>query len=108
QLGALRLAPADRRPGDAARRDLGRAPDGADPLDGVGDGAAVHRSRPHRLRHDPCRRPVLRRGAARMKSDRGWTPGPVDLDWIEAAGRPPHPVLIRMEEEAEPEGIPIL
>jgi predicted O-methyltransferase YrrM len=41
-------------------------------------------------------------------SDRGWSPGPVDLDWIEGAGRPPHRVFLEMEAVAEPEGIPIL
>jgi caffeoyl-CoA O-methyltransferase len=38
----------------------------------------------------------------------GWLPGPVDLDWIEAVGRPPHPVLLEMEAAARPGGIPIL
>jgi caffeoyl-CoA O-methyltransferase len=38
----------------------------------------------------------------------GWLPGPVDLDWIEAVGRPPHPVFLEMEAAARPEGIPIL
>jgi len=42
------------------------------------------------------------------RSDRGWNPGPADIDWIETAARPPHPVLVRMEEAAGPEGIPIL
>jgi predicted O-methyltransferase YrrM len=41
-------------------------------------------------------------------SDRGWLPGPVDLGFIDAAARPPHPVLLEMEAVAEPEGIPIL
>lgn len=42
------------------------------------------------------------------RTDRTWSPGATDLDWIEATGRPPHPVLIEMEELAEPERIPIL
>jgi predicted O-methyltransferase YrrM len=42
------------------------------------------------------------------RSDRTWTPGPADLDWIEATSRPPHPVLLEMEAIAGPEGIPIL
>ena len=43
-----------------------------------------------------------------VRSDRSWEPAPVDLDWIEATGREPHPVLLEMEGAAEPEGIPIL
>ncbi|HLX33693.1 MAG TPA: O-methyltransferase [Candidatus Limnocylindrales bacterium] len=43
-----------------------------------------------------------------MKSDRSWIPGDVDLDWIEAIGRPVHPALEAIEAAAEPEGIPIL
>lgn len=42
------------------------------------------------------------------KSDRMWSPTETDLDWIEATSRPLHPVLVAMEEAAEPEGIPIL
>lgn len=42
------------------------------------------------------------------RTDRTWTPGEADLDWIEATVRPPHPVLLEMEAAAEPEGIPIL
>jgi predicted O-methyltransferase YrrM len=43
------------------------------------------------------------------KSDRSWQPGATDLDWIEASGRPPHPVLLEMEAAADgPERIPIL
>jgi caffeoyl-CoA O-methyltransferase len=42
------------------------------------------------------------------RSDRGWAPGPADIDWIEAAGRPAHAVLREMEAAADPEGIPIL
>ncbi len=42
------------------------------------------------------------------KSDRAWIPDAVDLDWIEATARDPHPVLLEMEAAAEPEGIPIL
>jgi len=43
-----------------------------------------------------------------VRSDRSWEPGHADLDWIEATGRPPHPVIVEMEGVAEPEGIPIL
>lgn len=43
------------------------------------------------------------------KLDRTWLPGPADLDWIERTGRPPHPVLLEMEDAASGgEGIPIL
>jgi len=42
------------------------------------------------------------------RSDRTWSPTSTDLDWMEATGRPLHPVLIEMETVAEPEGIPIL
>jgi caffeoyl-CoA O-methyltransferase len=35
-----------------------------------------------------------------VKGDRGWLPEQVDLDWIEATGRPPHPVFLEMEEAA--------
>jgi len=41
-------------------------------------------------------------------TERGWLPGPADLDFIDAAGRPPHPALQEMEAVAGPEGIPIL
>ena len=43
-----------------------------------------------------------------MKDDASWLPGQHDLDWIAAAARPPHPVLVEMEGVAGPEGIPIL
>jgi caffeoyl-CoA O-methyltransferase len=43
-----------------------------------------------------------------MKAESTWLPERHDLDWIEAIGRPPHPVLVEMEAEAAPEGIPIL
>jgi predicted O-methyltransferase YrrM len=43
-----------------------------------------------------------------MKAESTWLPEQPDLDWIEAIGRRPHPVLIEMENEAAPEGIPIL
>lgn len=43
-----------------------------------------------------------------VKSDAGWSPTRQDLDWIEAVGRPLHPVLSAMEEAAAPERIPIL
>jgi caffeoyl-CoA O-methyltransferase len=35
-----------------------------------------------------------------MKGDRSWYPEEVDLDWIEATGRPLHPVFLEMEEAA--------
>ncbi len=44
-----------------------------------------------------------------VRSDRTWQPGPPDLDWIEAIGRSPHPVLLEMEAVAGgAERIPIL
>lgn len=43
-----------------------------------------------------------------VRSDATWSPTSTDLDWIEATSRPPHPVLVEMEEAAEPEHIPIL
>ena len=43
-----------------------------------------------------------------VRSDRSWSPTPTDLDWIEATGRPLHPVLTEMEGVAEAENIPIL
>lgn len=43
-----------------------------------------------------------------VKSDASWSPTEQDLDWIEATGRPLHPVLVAMEEAAGPERIPIL
>lgn len=43
-----------------------------------------------------------------VKSDRSWSPTDTDLDWIEATSRPPHSVLVEMEEVAGPERIPIL
>jgi caffeoyl-CoA O-methyltransferase len=43
-----------------------------------------------------------------VRSDRTWSPTTTDLDWIEATGRPVHPVLVEMETIAETEGIPIL
>lgn len=43
-----------------------------------------------------------------VKSDATWSPTEQDLDWIESTGRPPHPVLVAMEEAARPERIPIL
>jgi len=42
------------------------------------------------------------------KTDRSWSPGATDLDWIETTAGEPHPVLLEMEAAAEPEGIPIL
>jgi caffeoyl-CoA O-methyltransferase len=42
------------------------------------------------------------------RSDRSWSPDATDLDWIETTAGEPHPVLLEMEAQAEPEGIPIL
>jgi predicted O-methyltransferase YrrM len=42
------------------------------------------------------------------KSDRAWVAEAADRDWIEATGRPVHPVLLEMEATAAPERIPIL
>ena len=42
------------------------------------------------------------------RSDRSWSPDAMDLDWIEQVAGDPHPVLLEMEAQAEPEGIPIL
>ncbi len=43
------------------------------------------------------------------RSDRTWSPESADLDWIEATGRPVHPVLVEMEAAAAGgERIPIL
>ena len=43
-----------------------------------------------------------------MKSDRTWTPGPRDLDFIESIAAPLNPALVAIEAAAEPLGIPIL
>lgn len=44
-----------------------------------------------------------------VRSDATWSPTDTDLAWIEATSRPPHPVLLEMEAEAEgPERVPIL
>jgi predicted O-methyltransferase YrrM len=43
-----------------------------------------------------------------VRSDRTWSPTSTDLHWIEATGRPLHPVLTEMEGVAEAESIPIL
>ncbi|MBI3750524.1 MAG: O-methyltransferase [Chloroflexi bacterium] len=43
-----------------------------------------------------------------VTSHRGWSPGSVDLEWIETVAPAAHPVLLAMEAAAEPEGIPIL
>ena len=43
-----------------------------------------------------------------VRSDRSWSPTSTDLDWIEATGRPLHPMLTEMEGVAEAENIPIL
>ena len=53
----LRLIVGPRLPAD---RVVGGRPDGTQPLDGIGDGAAVHQRRHDRRGHDPRRRPVLR------------------------------------------------
>ena len=42
------------------------------------------------------------------RTDRSWSPGDADLDWIEEIAGAPHPVLLEMEAAAGPEGIPIL
>jgi predicted O-methyltransferase YrrM len=42
------------------------------------------------------------------RTDRSWSPGDTDLEWIETTAGAPHPVLLEMEEAAAPEGIPIL
>ena len=41
-------------------------------------------------------------------SVRGWTPSAVDLEWIDAVGKAPPPVVLEMEAVAAREGIPIL
>ena len=44
-----------------------------------------------------------------MKRDRNWSPNEADRDWIEATGRPPHPVFLEMESAATGlRSIPIL
>jgi caffeoyl-CoA O-methyltransferase len=44
-----------------------------------------------------------------MKQDDAWYPEQADRDWIEATGRPPHPVFLEMEEAASGlRSIPIL
>ena len=44
-----------------------------------------------------------------VRTNPDWSPTQKDLDWIEATGRPPHPVLLEMEAAAvERERIPIL
>jgi predicted O-methyltransferase YrrM len=42
------------------------------------------------------------------KQDASWSPDATDLEWIEATGRPPHPVLVEMEAAAAPGRVPIL
>ena len=42
------------------------------------------------------------------RTDASWSPTQIDLEWIEATGRPLHPVLMAMEDVARPERIPIL
>lgn len=42
------------------------------------------------------------------KSDATWMPNETDLDWIESAGSPIHPVLEAIEADARPERVPIL
>jgi caffeoyl-CoA O-methyltransferase len=43
-----------------------------------------------------------------MKFDSAWLPGQEDLDWIEAAAAPVHPVLEEIEAAARPNRVPIL
>jgi caffeoyl-CoA O-methyltransferase len=43
-----------------------------------------------------------------MKYDDDWLPGQADLDWIESAAPPLHPVLAAIEDAARPKRIPIL
>ena len=43
-----------------------------------------------------------------MKSDGGWSPGDVDLAWIDSLARPIHPALAALERTAEPGNVPIL
>ncbi len=43
-----------------------------------------------------------------MKNDRGWIPDATDLDWIDEAAGPPHPVLLEMEALAERADVPIV
>jgi len=42
------------------------------------------------------------------KSDRSWSPTPVDLDWIETISSPVVPALAAIEAAADPLGIPIV
>ncbi len=42
------------------------------------------------------------------KSDQGWIPGGVDLDWIESIATPLSPALAAIEAAARPDGIPIV
>lgn len=43
-----------------------------------------------------------------MKTDESWIPTERDLDYIEAAAGPLHPVLTAIEAAAQPDGVPIL
>jgi caffeoyl-CoA O-methyltransferase len=43
-----------------------------------------------------------------VKSDRSWSPGEADLEWIESLARPIHPVLADLERAAQPGRVPIL
>jgi caffeoyl-CoA O-methyltransferase len=43
-----------------------------------------------------------------VKSDRGWIPDATDLEWIDEAAQPPHPVLLEMEAAAKDPRIPIV
>lgn len=43
-----------------------------------------------------------------MRSDRGWIPDATDLDYVEGLAREPHPVLLEIERDAVPEGVPIV
>ena len=121
-VGDVRLAAPDRRPDLPADRVVGGGPDGPQPLDGVGDRAAVHQRRDDRRRGrssppgcisgracsyepptspDACGRP--------MKNDRDWLPGAREIDWIEglddaAACRPSR----RSRRPPRPAAIPIV
>jgi caffeoyl-CoA O-methyltransferase len=43
-----------------------------------------------------------------MKGDANWLPGLEDLDWIDTAAMPVHPILVAIEEAAQPERVPIV
>ena len=68
-VGPVRLVAADRRAHLPADRVVGCGPDGADPVDGIGDRPPVHQRRHDRRRHHPRRRPVLRRRPAGLTKE---------------------------------------